>query len=53
MSLFNIVVKFRASNGVKPSEDTIRCYLHRSEIYSFVAAFNSYLSLKHMYARLS
>ncbi len=53
MPLYTIAANFRASNGTKLSERTIRGYLHKNGIHSFVAAAKPYLSLKYIDARLN
>lgn len=51
--LFVIATRFRTKDGVKLSERTIRRYLHKNGVNSYVAASKPYLSTKHITVRLN
>ena len=53
MPLFMIAAQFRTLDGVPLTPKTIRKYLHKSGINSYVAAAKPYLSTKHIDARLN
>ncbi len=52
LPLFVIAARFRTLDGTKLSERTIRRYLHKDGVRSYVAASKPYLTTRHMTARL-
>ena len=53
LPLFAIASQYRAANGDRLSERTIRRYLHRNGINSYVAAVKPYLTERHISNRLN
>ena len=51
--LFVIAARFRTKNGEKLSERTIRRYLHKNGVKSYVAASKPFLTANHVTARLN
>ncbi len=49
---FVIAARFRTKDGTKLAQRTIRRYLHKNGVRSYVAASKPFLSAKHMEARL-
>ena len=53
LPLYAIAVRFRTLRGSNLSDRTIRRYLHKNEIQSYVAAVKPYLNTKHVTDRLN
>ena len=51
--LFVIAARFRTLDGTKLSKRTIRRYLHKKHIRSYIASSKPFLTMKHIDARLS
>ncbi len=51
--LFVIAARFRTVDGTKLSQRTIRRYLHKNGVSSYVAASKPFLTTKHMETRLN